>query len=77
MRSSVLLCTQSLYIDQCSHDMPSIESAELGRLTTVGGMTVKSTYTSIASYGTGTEQHLRDQQKRSGEGIQTYPLTRS
>ena len=57
--------------------MSSILSAELGGLTTVGGMTVKSTYASIVSNDTSTEQHLRDQQKRSDEGIQTYPLTRS
>ncbi len=43
----------------------------------VGGVTVKLTYASIVSYNTSTGQHLRDQQKRPGERIRTYPLTRS
>lgn len=47
----------------------------MGVLTTVRGMTVKSTYASSVSYDASTEQHLRDQLKRRGEGIETYPLT--
>lgn len=64
-------------MNQCSHDMSSFRRAELGGLTTVGGMTVKSTYALVVSYQTSTEQHLREQQNRRGERIRTYPLTQS
>ena len=63
-------CRMPMYkavIHQCSHDRSSVPRVELGGLTTVGEMTVKSAYVCQRKHNTSIEQHLRDMEKRRGQ----------